>query len=77
MSLFSSSTPPAQLEQRGLFGRLKKALKRTRSDLVEGVARVFVGRKAIDEDLLEEIESLLLIADVGVASRLEGEGLLN
>ena len=68
MSLFSSSTPPAQLEQRGLFGRLKKALKRTRSDLVEGVARVFVGRKAIDEDLLEEIESLLLIADVGVAS---------
>jgi fused signal recognition particle receptor len=50
----------------GLFARLAKGLKRTRSGLTEGVASLMLGKKVIDEDVLEEIEALLLTADVGI-----------
>ncbi|SEP14258.1 signal recognition particle-docking protein FtsY [Aquisalimonas asiatica] len=50
----------------GLFGRLKERLGRTRSGLTEGLATAFLGRKTIDDDLLEELETRLLMADVGV-----------
>ncbi len=49
-----------------VFQRLKARLARTRSTLADGVANLFLGRKTIDEDLLEELETLLLTADVGV-----------
>jgi fused signal recognition particle receptor len=50
----------------GFFGRLKERLSRTRSGIVEGVANLVLGRKKIDADLLEEIETVLLGADAGV-----------
>jgi fused signal recognition particle receptor len=50
----------------GLFGRLKAGLSKTRSGLTEGVANLLVGRKQIDDELLEELETQLLTADVGV-----------
>ncbi len=61
------STPEASPEQRqGLFGRLKSKLSRTRHNLTDGLADLLLGRKSIDEDLLEELETLLITADVGV-----------
>lgn len=53
-------------QRAGLFGRLKERLGRTRSGLTEGLATAFLGRKTIDDDLLEELETRLLMADVGV-----------
>jgi len=50
----------------GLFARLSSGLKRTRSSLTEGVANLVLGQKEINEDILEEIEGLLLTADVGI-----------
>ena len=50
----------------GLLGRLRERLGRTRSGLTEGLASAFLGRKTIDDDLLEELETRLLMADVGV-----------
>ncbi len=50
----------------GLFGRLRAGLKRTRSGLTEGIASLLSGRRQIDDDLLEELETRLLVADVGV-----------
>ncbi|MBK8161917.1 MAG: signal recognition particle-docking protein FtsY [Gammaproteobacteria bacterium] len=50
----------------GFFGRLKERLSRTRSGIVEGVANLVLGRKKIDAELLDEIETVLLRADVGV-----------
>ncbi|MFP3873677.1 MAG: signal recognition particle-docking protein FtsY [Thiohalophilus sp.] len=50
----------------GLFARLKQGLSRTRSGLSDGLAQLARGKKRIDENLLEEIETLLLSADVGV-----------
>ncbi len=50
----------------GLFTRLKHGLGRTSDNLVAGLGSLFLGRKEIDADLLEDIESQLLMADVGV-----------
>ncbi|MGX5175503.1 signal recognition particle-docking protein FtsY [Aliikangiella sp. IMCC44653] len=50
----------------GLFQRLKQGLSKTRSQFSEGLANLVLGQKEIDEDVLEEVETLLLMADVGV-----------
>ena len=55
----------------GLFARLKSGLARTRHNLTEGVASLVLGGKAIDAELLEEIETTLLVADVGVEATRE------
>ena len=53
-------------EKTGFFSRIKSGLTKTRSKLSDGVGRVFLGEKTIDEELLEEIETVLLTSDVGV-----------
>lgn len=50
----------------GLFARLKSGLARTRANLTDGLANLLLGKKQIDDDLLEELETLLLTADVGI-----------
>lgn len=50
----------------GVITRLKERLSRTRSNLSDGLANLLLGRKSIDDNLLEELETLLLTADVGV-----------
>jgi len=55
-----------QAEKPGLFARLKNGLSRTRSSLTEGVSQLVQGSRQIDDDLLEELETQLLTADVGV-----------
>ncbi|MDE1463376.1 signal recognition particle-docking protein FtsY [Spartinivicinus poritis] len=55
----------------GFFARMKKGLTKTRSSFVEGVTTLFIGKKEIDDDLLEELETQLLMADVGIAATTE------
>ncbi len=50
----------------GLFSRLKNGLSRTRGNLTGGIGDLLLGSKTIDDDLLEEIETQLLVADLGV-----------
>jgi fused signal recognition particle receptor len=50
----------------GLFSRLKSGLAKTRSNFTEGLARLVAGKKQIDDELLEELETLLITADIGV-----------
>ncbi|MFO8155003.1 MAG: signal recognition particle-docking protein FtsY [Pseudomonadota bacterium] len=58
--------PAAPIEEKpGLLGRLRDRLARTRGGLTDGLADLFRGR-ALDDDLLEELETRLLGADVGV-----------
>ena len=49
-----------------LFSRLKAGLSRTRSSLAEGLGNLILGKKTVDDELLEEIETLLLSADMGM-----------
>ncbi|RRJ82685.1 signal recognition particle-docking protein FtsY [Aestuariirhabdus litorea] len=62
---------PQESSQEGLFGRMKRGLAKTRSGLVAGVTTLFIGKKEIDDDLLEELETQLLVADVGMAATRE------
>ena len=52
--------------KKGFFARMRQGLSKTRGALVEGIAELFIGKKEIDDELLEELETQLLVADVGV-----------
>jgi fused signal recognition particle receptor len=65
--LKSNKDPSAPVpEKTGLFARLRSGLKRTRQQFAEGLTTLFLGKKVIDATLLTEIETQLLLADVGV-----------
>lgn len=53
-------------ETPGFFGRLKQGLSRSSTKLTQGFADLVLGRKTIDDDLLEELETQLLSADLGI-----------
>lgn len=53
-------------KKEGLFARLRRGLGKTSDNLVDGLGSLFLGKKEIDAELLEELESRLLMADVGV-----------
>ncbi|MBS7325764.1 MAG: signal recognition particle-docking protein FtsY, partial [Thiopseudomonas sp.] len=61
---------PAE-EKKGWFARLRQGLAKTSASFGEGVATLFLGRKTIDDDLFEELETQLLLADVGVDATTE------
>lgn len=50
----------------GFFGRIKQSLIKTRQQLGDGLGRLFLGKKQIDASVLDELETLLLSADLGV-----------
>ena len=60
--------PPRTAEENkvGFFARLKQGLSKTSASIGEGMASLFLGKKVIDDELLEDIETRLLTADVGV-----------
>jgi fused signal recognition particle receptor len=50
----------------GFFEKLKKGLSKTHQDFVEQIDQLFLGKKSIDQDLLDELEGLLFASDLGV-----------
>jgi fused signal recognition particle receptor len=60
--------PPSQEKaaQKGLFGRLRKGLHKTRELLTTDIDDLFLGKKELDESLLDELEERLITADLGV-----------
>ncbi len=65
-----TEAPAARAEQtpvrRRYFVRLRERLSKTRQSLSVGLGRVLTGKRRIDAELLEEIEELLITADIGV-----------
>lgn len=53
------------MENRGLLGRLKAGLAKTRKLLLTDVEELILGERQIDSALLDELEEALLAADVG------------
>lgn len=53
-------------EKKGLFGRLRKGLTKTRENIVRGMDDLFHGFSDIDEDFYEELEEVLIMGDIGV-----------
>ncbi|MEC6744745.1 signal recognition particle-docking protein FtsY [Pseudomonas qingdaonensis] len=62
----AAPSAPETTAKAGFFARLKQGLSKTSASIGEGMASLFLGKKVIDDDLLEEIETRLLTADVGV-----------
>ena len=58
-------------ESNNLFRRLKEKLSKTRNSFVNRVDELFLGRKEIDEELFDELEELLILADLGVSTVME------
>jgi len=69
----SEKSSPENLDstKSGLFGRLKSGLSSTRSGLTSGLSDLVLGKKTIDDGVLDEIETLLLTSDVGVEATQE------
>ncbi|MCO5785918.1 signal recognition particle-docking protein FtsY [Pseudomonas sp. G11-1] len=57
---------PQPQEPKGFFARMRAGLSKTSANLGEGMANLFLGEKEIDDELLEEMETRLLMADVGI-----------
>ena len=53
-------------ESGGFFGRMKAGLSKSRKSFTEGMVNILIGGKEIDDELLEEVETQLLVADIGV-----------
>ncbi|MDH5660983.1 MAG: signal recognition particle-docking protein FtsY [Gammaproteobacteria bacterium] len=62
----TQSTEESENSSSGLFSRLKHGLSRTRHGLTDGLANLVLGAKAIDDDLMEQIEDILITADLGM-----------
>jgi fused signal recognition particle receptor len=60
----------AALEQE-FSARFRRAVAATRDSLSERLDTVFAGRKQIDEELLDQLEEVLIAADIGVQTTLE------
>jgi fused signal recognition particle receptor len=55
----------------GLFGRLRKGLSKTRDSFTGRLDRLFLGKKEITEELLDDLEEILFTSDIGVAATQE------
>ena len=55
-------------EKSGFFGRLANKIAKTSNSLGSGIGEILLGKKEIDDELLEDIEMQLLTADIGVDS---------
>lgn len=63
----NESVPVEKTEkEQGWLSRLSSGLKKTRQNISGGLATVILGKKVIDDDIFESLETLLLTADVGI-----------
>ena len=60
-----------QKEKKGFFARLKEGLDKTRKNIMGGVDTVLGSFTKIDEDLFEELEEALIMADMGVQTTMQ------
>lgn len=60
----------------GFFERLKKGLSKTHETIVGRIDALLLGKKQIDAETLEELEEILISADIGVATTAELIGIL-
>jgi fused signal recognition particle receptor len=61
----------APVEEESFFSRFRKAVSATRENIASRIEDVVKGRKQIDEATLEELEEILIGADIGVQTTLE------
>lgn len=63
---FSEEVEETSSPKEGIFSRFKKSLSKTRGQLGDSIGRLLLGKKEIDAEILEELETLLVSADLGM-----------
>lgn len=53
-------------KKKGFFGRLVQGLAKTRSNIAHGIDAIFSGFSSIDDEFYEELEEMLIMADLGI-----------
>jgi fused signal recognition particle receptor len=61
-----TDTTSSEENKGGWFSRMKQGLTKSRKNFTEGLTNILIGGKEIDDELLEEVEDQLLVADIGV-----------
>lgn len=54
-----------------VFDKIKAAVRRTQENLNEGLATIVEGKKTIDPEMLEELEGVMVAADIGIGTTTE------
>ena len=67
----SHPEPQAKEESGSFFKRLQARLGKTRNTLVHRLDALFLGKKKIDNELLDDLEEILITADLGIATTME------
>ncbi len=62
---------PAEPQAKSMFNRLSERLSKTRNSFVHRLDTLFLGKKEIDAQLLDDLEELLITADLGVTTAME------
>ncbi|BBO72893.1 signal recognition particle receptor FtsY [Desulfosarcina widdelii] len=62
---------PAEKKAPGLFARLKSGLSKTRRILTTDIDELFLGKKIVDDDMIEDLEELLITSDMGVQTTMD------
>ena len=58
-------------KSQGLFARLKSGLSKTRKILTTDIDELFLGKKIVDDDMIEDLEELLITSDMGVQTTMD------
>jgi len=58
----------APKKNKSLFARLQAGLSKTRTSLVYRLDTLFLGKKEIDQELFDDLEEILITADLGVGT---------
>ncbi|GGX97783.1 signal recognition particle receptor FtsY [Litchfieldella qijiaojingensis] len=70
-SAITASDEAPKAEKKSWLSRIRSGLSKTRANLSDGIADLFLGKKQIDDELLEDLETQLLMADVGIDATTE------
>ncbi len=71
IKLFGKRATSDEQTKPGIVKRLRQRLSKTRSGLTDRLDRLVLGKKEIDQDLLEDLEEILFTSDLGVATTQE------
>ncbi len=67
----ASGETPEEKSPGGFFKRLKSGLSKTRKVLTTDIDELFTGKVKVDDEMLENLEELLITADIGVQTTLD------
>jgi fused signal recognition particle receptor len=64
LGLFGSK----ETKEPSVFEKIKAAVRKTQESFNEGLANLVEGKKTIDPEMLEELEGVMVSADVGIVT---------